>query len=147
MAKIQGLNSQGLNSQGRNRQTGFGLIEALVGLVVLVFGLLGMAALQLNALKNATQSYQRSVATLAAIDAQERLWAALASSPDGRCSGLAASVNTDWQTTWFADSQTPLAALSGHLSSSGCTFEVEVILNDGNPAYFYIFRLPDLSGA
>lgn len=130
-----------------SRQTGFGLIEVLVALAILAFGLLGMAALQLSALKNATQSYQRSVATLAAIDAQERLWAALASSSDGHCSGLAASVNTDWQTTWFADSQTPLATLNGHLSGSGCTFEVEVTLNDGNPAYSYTFHLPDLSGA
>lgn len=132
--------------QARSRQTGFGLIEALIALVVLAFGLLGMAALQLNALKSATQSYQRSVATLAAIDAQERLWAALASSADGHCSGLAASVNSDWQTAWFADHQTPLATLSGHLSGSGCRFEVEVALDDGNPAYSYRFHLPDLGG-
>lgn len=130
-----------------SRQAGFGLIEVLVALVVLAFGLLGMAALQLNALKNATQSYQRSVATLAAIDAQERLWAALANSADGNCSGLTASVKSDWQAAWFADSQTPLAALSGHLKVSGCTFEVQVTLNDGNPAYSYTFHLPDLSDA
>jgi type IV pilus assembly protein PilV len=128
------------------RQAGFGLLEALVALVILAFGLLGMAGLQLHALKTATQGYQRSVATLAAIDAQERLWSALAASPHGHCSGLSAKVNDDWQTAWFADSQTPIAALSGQLNSAGCTFEIEVILNDGEPAYSYTFHLPNLSG-
>ena len=130
-----------------SRQTGFGLIEALVALAVLAFGLLGMAALQLNALKNATQSYQRSVATLAAIDAQERLWAALANSPDGNCNGLAIRVDGDWQAAWFAASQSPLSAMSGQLTGTGCTFAVEVTLEDDNPAYLYTFHLPELSDA
>lgn len=127
------------------RQAGFGLLEVLVALVILAFGLLGMAALQLNALKNATQSYQRSVATLAAIDAQERLWSALANSPDGQCNGLSARVRNDWQATWFADAPSPLAALSGQLKGTGCRVEIALTLNDGNPAYTYSFQLPDLS--
>lgn len=54
------------------RQHGFTLIEALVALAILSFGLMGIAAMQLNALNSASRGYQHSVATLAAVDAQER---------------------------------------------------------------------------
>lgn len=124
------------------RQAGVGLLEVLVALVVLSVGLLGMAGLQLNALKSATQSYQRSVATLAAIDAQERLWAALANSPDGNCSGLAASVKSDWQTAWFDLEQSPLSPFSGELSSSGCRYTIRIAPPNDLTAYRYSFNLP-----
>lgn len=128
----------------RQQQAGFGLIEALVALVVLAFGLLGMAALQLNALKSASLSYQRSVATLAAVDAQERLWAALATSDEGHCTGLVSRVAADWQSAWFAGSQTPLASLTGRLNGSGCRFDIEIMLSEDGSPYTYQFQLPDL---
>ncbi|HEY9815308.1 MAG TPA: type IV pilus modification protein PilV [Candidatus Obscuribacterales bacterium] len=56
---------------------GFTLIEALVALLVLAFGLLGVAAMQLKALQSAHVSYQRSIASVAAQDAEERLWVEL----------------------------------------------------------------------
>lgn len=126
------------------RQAGFGLIEALVALVVLAVGLLGMAALQVSALKSASMSYQRSVATLAAVDAQERLWAALTTSDEGNCAGLVSGVATDWQRAWFAGSQTPLASLMGSLNASGCRFDIEIMLSEDSPPYAYRFQLPDL---
>ena len=58
-----------------NSQRGFSLLEALIALVVLSIGLIGVAAMQLKALQSANAGYQRSVASVAAVDAQERLWA------------------------------------------------------------------------
>ena len=60
-----------------DRQQGFTLLEVLIAIVVLSFGLLGLAALQLKALQDSHSSYQFSIANLAAKDIRERLWAAL----------------------------------------------------------------------
>jgi type IV pilus assembly protein PilV len=59
------------------RQTGFTLLEALIAVMVLSLGLLGVAAMQLKSMQSAHLSYHRSIATLAAQDAVERLWVAL----------------------------------------------------------------------
>ncbi|MEQ6918771.1 type IV pilus modification protein PilV [Halomonas aquatica] len=56
---------------------GFTLIEALVALVVLAVGVLGLASMQIKALQGAHLSYQRSVATMAAQDMEEMLWVQL----------------------------------------------------------------------
>ena len=42
------------------RQRGFSLVEALIALVVLSIGLIGVAAMQLKALQSANAGYQRS---------------------------------------------------------------------------------------
>jgi type IV pilus assembly protein PilV len=46
----------------RKRQTGFGLIEVLVALLIVSIGLLGIAALQITSLKNVGSSMERSQA-------------------------------------------------------------------------------------
>jgi type IV pilus assembly protein PilV len=46
----------------RKRQTGFGLIEVLIALLIVSIGLLGIAALQMTALKNVGSSMERSQA-------------------------------------------------------------------------------------
>jgi type IV pilus assembly protein PilV len=48
----------------RKLQSGFGLVEVLVALVILSVGLLGMASLQLTALKNVGSSMERSQAVI-----------------------------------------------------------------------------------
>lgn len=65
-------------------QVGFTLIEALVAVVVLAIGLLGVAALQIKALQSAHVSYQRSIATIAAQDITERLWVEIGNN-SGEC--------------------------------------------------------------
>ncbi|MDO9596650.1 MAG: type IV pilus modification protein PilV [Azoarcus sp.] len=50
------------NSGGR--QGGFSLLEVLISVVVLSIGLLGMAALQINAMKNSQSSFQRTQAVM-----------------------------------------------------------------------------------
>lgn len=56
---------------------GFTLVEALVALLVLAVGVLGLVSMQLKSLQGAHVSYQRSVATMAAQDMVERLWVQL----------------------------------------------------------------------
>lgn len=60
------------------KPAGFTLLENLIALVVLSVGTLGCVALQLNALQATHSAYQRSLASLIAADAGERLWAGLA---------------------------------------------------------------------
>lgn len=59
---------------GRFKAKGFTLIEALVAILVLSLGLLGASAIQLKALQTSHVSFQRTIATMAAQDAVERLW-------------------------------------------------------------------------
>ena len=48
----------------RKHQTGFGLVEVLVSLLIVSIGLLGIASLQIMALKNVGSSMERSQAVI-----------------------------------------------------------------------------------
>ena len=61
-------------SNRRSKHAGFTLLEALVALLVLSIGLLGLAGLQLHALQYTHSSYQRTLANLQAQDLAERMW-------------------------------------------------------------------------
>jgi len=136
------------------KQRGFSLIEALIALVVLSIGLIGVAAMQLKALQGATAGYQRSVASVAAVDAQELLWAELA---DQSCVNIDVSaVQAAWEAYWFgASSETPIRGFSGDIVDSStsslgtCEFRIDINLEqnpgDIEPETFtYTFRLPQL---
>ncbi|WP_041483898.1 type IV pilus modification protein PilV [Thioalkalivibrio paradoxus] len=69
---------------------GFTLIEVLIALLVFAFGLLGLAVLQLGTLQATHSSYQRTVASVFAIDIAERLWLGVANG----------QVQTDWLADW-----------------------------------------------
>ncbi len=56
-----------------NQQSGFTMLEVLVAIVVLAFGLLGLAGLQADGLRNNTSAYTRSQATLMAYDMLDRM--------------------------------------------------------------------------
>ncbi len=58
-----------------HRQRGTSLIEALVALLVLALGVMGMAAVQTRALTTARTTNQRAVAIQAAEDLQDRIQA------------------------------------------------------------------------
>lgn len=131
------------------RQRGFSLIEALIALAMLAFGLIGVAAMQLKALQSTSAGYQRTLANVAAIDAQERVWGALAHSDT--CSEIAlGALEAAWQAQWFADSA--LAVLpheqptQNTIVAVGCRFTVTVHLaatpDDDAAALVYEFRLP-----
>lgn len=54
-------------------QAGFGMIEVLIALLVLSFGLLGLAGLQMSGLKGSHTASLRSTASLAAYEMAERM--------------------------------------------------------------------------
>ena len=56
-----------------NRQNGISMIEVLVAIVVLSFGLLGLAGLQADGLRSNHDAYMRSQATLLAYDMLDRM--------------------------------------------------------------------------
>ena len=55
------------------REAGFNLIEVMVALLVLAFGLLGLAALQNLSLRATHQSFQRTQATIGIYDIIDRM--------------------------------------------------------------------------
>lgn len=148
------------------KQGGFSLIEALVAILILSVGLLGIAGMQLKALQSATVGYQHSLITLAAIDAQERVWDRFAESV--KC-GLIddEAVEQAWRGHWRVDSSSnPLRGVDWDNSSvertsgdndgtgkqkAACGFDVSIALGDGpggvdeSNAYSYTFTLPPIN--
>lgn len=98
--------------QAANLQRGVSLIEALIALLVLTIGLVGLGALMLTSMKNVHSSAHYSVASAIVLDFEELLWSEIAqtasNSPlayddaDGCISNtviesLAEAVETEWQ--------------------------------------------------
>ncbi|WP_258396611.1 type IV pilus modification PilV family protein [Onishia taeanensis] len=148
----------------RRHMNGFTLVEALVALLVLSIGLLGVAGMQLKAQQSAHIGYQRSVATLAAVDAQERAWKYLAESVEHYCPGEDSSdpnslskIESAWMSTWLTGSGKILrdaGSLLRDTDKDGSPLEVceyEVIVKweerraEGDGNFTYRFRLPNLN--
>lgn len=130
----------------RPTDAGFTLLEALIAVLVLSIGLLGVAAMQLKAMQSAQVAYQRSVATLAAQDAVERLWASV-SANNGSC---ASGSIGGWVDTW--DPFFP-GTLSAPLTQSDCRFVINIqwgddrfVMGDGSSegvaSLAYLVRIP-----
>jgi len=79
---------------------GFTLIEILVALLVLSAGLIGIAALHLSSLQNASSAYHSSLASSIALDFEERLWLELDNLPEGVCVTDADSIAATLQALW-----------------------------------------------
>ncbi|MBK1691998.1 type IV pilus modification protein PilV [Ectothiorhodospira mobilis] len=88
-------------------QRGFSLTEVLVALLVLSVGLLGIAGLHLLGIQSIHSAQQRTLASVMAREAAERLWISLAvdGTPDPR------SVEGPWRTAWGAPGNDAPAAL------------------------------------
>lgn len=93
---------------------GLTLIEVLIALLVLSIGLIGIAALHMTSLKTAHSAYYRSIASIIAVDAEERLWIELADTPPELAPDIV-QVRTEWQTHW-ADSDIRLPGFAAELA-------------------------------
>ena len=78
----------------RPPQAGFTMIEVLVSIVVLSFGMLGLAGLQLNSLKNSRGAALRSLAIQHAYDMADRMRSNLSAVGTGNYSTAAVSAGT-----------------------------------------------------
>lgn len=135
---------------------GFTLVEALVALLVLSIGLLGLASMQVKALQSAHAAYQRSIASLAAQDAQERLWATLANKTDSSgaitcpTSSDASTIQSVWHSEWedYLPSFSDSSAISAVTGGADCDFNIDVVWSEGrfgggDEAFSYTVRLPE----
>lgn len=107
------------------RQRGFTLIEAMVSLVILSIGLLGVAALQLSSLRSNHSSSLRSQATLLAYDVVDRMRAnqnaALAGNYDISLAGTSAggTVALDDLVRWKQNLANTLPSGQGSVARTG----------------------------
>ena len=81
--------------QFKAQQSGFTMVEVLVAIVILSFGLLGLAGLQADGLRNNTSAYMRSQATLMAYDMLDRMRANLQGVKNGNYDNLLDSAPTN----------------------------------------------------
>src|SRR5690554_5426228 len=132
------------------RAKGFTLLEALIALLVLSIGMLGVAAMQLKSLQGAHAAYQRSIASLAAQDAQERLWAEMAGEGSLACPDPG-DINGTGAGTWHNQWSAFLPDLeSDPLDDQGsCEFLISVDWSEerfggsgGRELFSYTVRLP-----
>lgn len=146
-----------------NKAHGFTLLEALIALVVLSVGLLGVAALQLKSVQSSHLSYNRSIATLAAQDAVERLWAEFGNpvtegSDSGDCP-LPTTVSTEWRDNWSSllpllpegNAEGEQVSIEGSVDSDPCKYAITVAWSDERftdedvSTLLYVVKLPGKS--
>jgi type IV pilus assembly protein PilV len=72
-----------MNRTPHGRQRGFTMLEVLISMVIIAFGLLGVAGLQAFALKNSQSATFRSTAVLLAADLSDRVRANAGGAIDG----------------------------------------------------------------
>lgn len=140
----------------KNRSLGFTLIEALVAILVLSIGLLGIAAMQLKAVQSSHVAYNRSMATLAAQDAVERLWAEFgnpvtSTSDTGDCP-LPSVISADWRVNWSnllpLLPETDEAAIVAPDGADPCKYVITVAWSDDRfsgenvSTLLYVVKLP-----
>jgi type IV pilus assembly protein PilV len=93
------------------RQRGFSLIEVMVALIVLVLGVLGSAAMTLNALRDNKQSAVRSQATAMAYELADLM----------RANVVPQSAPVNTQESIFTGSQPAIGAVTSACYVAGCT--------------------------
>lgn len=130
------------------RTRGFTLLEALIALLVLSFGLLGLAGLQLKTLQSSHSSYQRNLANIMASDAVERLWANMAAAAPLTTAQVQAQWLAHWTTT--TNNRLTLPGLNAVITAPAAgssqytvtvTWTENRFGNGGNSSFVYNFML------
>lgn len=80
----------------RSRQTGVGLIEVMIAVLVLSIGFLGMAALQSKALSNNNSAMVRSIGTIASYSILDAMRIDGGGLTNGDYDGLSITVPSGW---------------------------------------------------
>jgi type IV pilus assembly protein PilV len=137
-----------MHKHGSRKASGFTFIEALVALIVLSIGLLGVAALQLTSLRSNHSASLRSQATLLASDMVDRMRA-------NRTAALADAYKTNFDeeadeeseeqsqidlVRWQQNLKDTLPDGRGSITRNGVTFTITVQWDDtrgeGDPMEF-----------
>lgn len=141
------------DSFSNQKQRGISMIEVLVTIVVISFGLLGIAGLQAKALQHAYSNYQRTLATIQAIDLVERMWGGVCylnpNAADDEASDEAlASIQDLWADFWEDPANNPrMPDWEGAVEwdADGETFLIEIKWNNEEQIFQYRTLLPQLS--
>lgn len=124
------MNATPLLPPSVHRQRGFSLLEVLIAIVVMSFGLLGLVGLQMTAMKNNTSAHYRAQATLLAYDIVDRMRAnrevALAEGYDLALSDAAPGTTT---TVVNADKAAWLTALAARLPAGDGAIDMTAATN------------------
>lgn len=112
-----------------SRTAGLSLIEMLVSLLVLSFGLLGLAGLQAYSLKNNHSAYLRSQATMLGYDLLDRIRAKRVDYLETGVSSIQSDV-----AVWQATVSTALPAGEGSIGCADDICQVTVSWNDSRGA-------------
>ena len=99
----------------RKSLSGFSLLEALIALFVLSFGLIALASLQLKSLQYSQSSFQRNLALQQANDLHERLWASACHLNELDFSGCA---NNEICKQWVTEHSSSLPEWAGSLQKT-----------------------------
>lgn len=81
------------------QQAGFSLLEVMIAMLILAFGALGQAVLQLKTLQSSHSAFQRGVANIIAADAVERIWANAAAAAPLTIPQIQQQVQEKWSLT------------------------------------------------
>ena len=132
---------------------GFSLIEVLVAVLVISFGLLSLALLQSRSLQFSQASYERSVAIVQANDLVERLWAGVCVLPDdfSNIRDDWAAVHTNSLPGWNGDNSSVDDTVTPPLYQIKIEWKDERVVQDvededePDQSFIYSARIPRIS--
>ncbi|MCT6699270.1 type IV pilus modification protein PilV [Rheinheimera sp. 4Y26] len=129
------------------KQGGFSLLEVLIAMLILAFGALGLAGLQMKTLQSSHSAYQRGLANIIAADTVERMWANAAAAAPLTVLQIQAQVQQRWQLT--NDNNVTLPGLVTTIvepAAGDTLYTVQITwdetrFDDENTSFSYSFRL------